>query len=73
MRHGRPHFHIEYKKGEFSASYAIETCTKIIGNMPLKYERPLLEWANENKVLLYEKWQETHPTFKIYAIELTGS
>jgi len=41
--------------------------------MPLKYERPLLEWANENKVLLYEKWQETHPTFKIYAIELTGS
>ncbi len=55
--HQRPHFHIEYKK-EYNASYAIDTLEKLAGEMPSKYERPILNWASMNLQLLKSAWEQ---------------
>lgn len=55
--HDRPHFHIEYKR-QYAASYAIDTLEKLAGNMPAKYEKPLLEWASERKRSLNATWRK---------------
>ena len=54
--HGRPHFHIEYKR-EYSASYAVDTLERLAGNMPRKYEEPILEWAAQRQQWLVDTWK----------------
>ncbi len=56
QNHSRPHFHIEYKK-EHSASYAVDTLEKLAGNMPRKYERPILDWAATRQQWLNDIWE----------------
>ena len=71
-RHGRPHFHIEYKR-EHAASYAIDNFERLAGHMPEKYGGTLLEWAKENQALLLAKWKELHPNMPVFALELKGT
>lgn len=54
--HWLPHFHIQFKNKEFSASYEIETGRKLAGRLPAKYEDAMLEWALKNKALLHKEW-----------------
>jgi len=56
-KHQRAHFHIEFK-GEYSASYAVDTLEKLAGEMPRKYEEPILEWASDNKESLKMTWDK---------------
>ncbi len=55
--HCRPHFHIEYKQ-EYSASYAIDSLEKLAGNMPKKYEKPIIDWAEEKRENLKATWDQ---------------
>jgi len=55
--HRRAHFHIEYRK-EYSASYAVDTLEKLAGQMPARYEKPVLEWAAEHKQSLTATWNK---------------
>lgn len=55
--HWRPHFHIEYKQ-EHSASYAIDSLEKLAGNMPKKYEKPIIDWADEQRENLKATWDK---------------
>lgn len=53
--HSRPHFHIEYKQ-QYSASYAVDTLERMAGDMPPKYEAPVLEWAAKYRQSLTATW-----------------
>ena len=53
--HKLPHFHIEYKR-EYRASYGIKSLRRIIGEMPRKYEQPILKWARSNQAFLMASW-----------------
>ena len=55
--HQRPHFHIEYKRLH-QASYAIDTLEKLAGDMPAKYEKPILRWAEARRVALNTTWSQ---------------
>ena len=55
--HWRPHFHIEYKQ-EHSASYAIDSLEKLAGNMPKKYEQPIIDWADKQRENLKATWDK---------------
>lgn len=54
--HSRPHFHIEYKQ-QYSASYAVDTLERMAGDMPKKYEAPVLEWAAKYQQSLAATWE----------------
>lgn len=54
--HQRAHFHIEYKR-QYSASYAVDTLDRLAGDMPKKYERPVLEWAAKYRGSLNATWE----------------
>lgn len=55
--HQRPHFHIEYKK-QYKASYAIDNFQRLAGDVPVKYEKPILEWAARNQKSLKLTWEK---------------
>jgi hypothetical protein len=57
QNHARPHFHIEYKN-QYSASYAIDTFERLAGNVPTKYEKPMLEWAARHRNSLLLTWSK---------------
>lgn len=57
--HNIPHFHVSIKGGG-DASYEIETCKKIIGNIDSKKEKKILEWAAKNKKMLADTWNLYH-------------
>jgi Domain of unknown function (DUF4160) len=56
QNHRRPHFHMEYKQ-QYSASYAVDTLERIAGDMPRKYEGPILEWAAKHQRSLTATWE----------------
>jgi hypothetical protein len=53
----RPHFHIHYKS-EYRASYAIDTLELLAGEMPGKYEKPILDWASRKRKSLILTWDD---------------
>ena len=55
--HKLPHFHIEYKQ-EHSASYAIENFSRLAGDMPKKYEKPIMKWAKKKHNSLKATWDK---------------
>jgi AraC-like DNA-binding protein len=55
--HRRPHFHISYKN-EFSASYALDTFEVLVGLVPPRYSRVILDWAKSNQPRLLSAWQD---------------
>jgi hypothetical protein len=57
QNHERPHFHIHYKT-EHAASYAIDTLELLAGDMPKKYEKPVLHWASRKQKSLQLTWND---------------
>ncbi len=53
--HNLPHFHILFKRIH-EASYKIESLEKLAGDMDRKYEKPMLDWAKNNKEHLLKAW-----------------
>jgi hypothetical protein len=53
--HKRPHFHIKYKR-EHSSSYSIIPLAYMTGDLPKKYEKPILEWAEQRINSLIATW-----------------
>jgi hypothetical protein len=56
-KHQRPHFHIKYRN-QYNASYAIDTLERLAGKIPAKYEKPILEWAEQNREALRLTWNK---------------
>lgn len=57
VNHSRPHFHIQYKN-QYSASYAVDNFERLAGNIPSKYEKPILKWAARNRKSLKVTWDK---------------
>ena len=54
--HWLPHFHIEYKNKQYRASYRIDDLQLLVGTMPKRYEKAILEWASRHKKSLQLTW-----------------
>jgi len=70
--HKRPHFHIEFK-GQYRASYAIDTLERIVGYMPRRYEAPVLEWAGSMQQQLFSNWNRLAAGSEPLQIEVQAS
>jgi hypothetical protein len=55
QNHERPHFHLHYKT-EYAASYDIDTLKLLAGDMPAKYEQPMIQWASRKQKSLLLTW-----------------
>ena len=53
--HGIPHFHAIY--GEFNAVFNIETFEMMEGDLPLRAQRLVKEWASQYQKELLQMWQ----------------
>jgi len=53
--HGIPHFHAIY--GEFNAVFNIETFEMMEGDLPLRAQRLVKEWASQYQKELFQMWQ----------------
>jgi hypothetical protein len=54
MDHMPPHFHVVY--GEHRATVAIEPVALQRGDLPVRAERMVVEWASLHRVELWENW-----------------
>lgn len=52
--HGIPHFHAIY--GEFNAVYGINTLEMIEGDLPIRSQHLVKEWATQHQQILLEMW-----------------
>jgi hypothetical protein len=52
--HGVPHFHAIY--GEHNAIYAVETTKMLEGDLPVRSQRMVEEWAAQHRAELLEMW-----------------
>ncbi len=52
--HNPPHFHVVY--GEFLGSFDIKTLKMIEGDLPLKAQALVKEWAKEHQDALQKIW-----------------
>ena len=53
--HGVPHFHAVY--GEFNGVFSIETLEMIEGDLPVRSQRLVNEWATQYQRELLQMWQ----------------
>ena len=53
--HGVPHFHAMY--GEFNGAFDLQTLELIEGDLPLRAQRMVLDWAAQYKDELLRMWQ----------------
>jgi hypothetical protein len=53
--HGTPHFHAVY--GEFNGVFDIETLEMMEGDLPLRAQRLVKEWASQYQQELLRMWQ----------------
>jgi hypothetical protein len=53
--HGVPHFHAVYC--EYNAVYEIKGIEMIEGDLPIRAQRLVREWAEENKEELLKMWE----------------
>ncbi len=54
--HGVPHFHAVY--GEYNAVYNIQTLEMMEGDMPLRAQRLINDWASQYKQDLLRMWED---------------
>jgi hypothetical protein len=52
--HGTPHFHALY--GEFNAVFAIEALAMLEGDLPIRCQRLVREWATLYQKELLDMW-----------------
>ncbi|MEM1217838.1 MAG: DUF4160 domain-containing protein [Bacteroidota bacterium] len=57
--HNPPHFHVIY--AEYEMMIEIKTLTKMLGELPKKQEKKVLEWARANQDFIYKKWKQYNP------------
>ena len=57
--HNEAHFHITIR-GKGSGSYRISDFSAIESNISSKTEKKLLAWAQENRQILVDTWNEFH-------------
>jgi len=57
-RHPRPHFHVDYGKENHSASFAIDTGEKLVGDLPNRYYDVIKNWTQVNRDKLLSIWQK---------------
>jgi hypothetical protein len=53
--HGVPHFHAVY--GEFNGVFSIETLELMEGDLPLRSQKLVKEWATQYQSELLRMWQ----------------
>lgn len=53
--HPPPHFHVVY--GEYNALFNIETLEMIEGDLPIRANKMVIEWATRYQTELLEMWQ----------------
>jgi Domain of unknown function (DUF4160) len=53
--HGKPHFHAHY--GDDEASIDIEDLSLIVGRLPHRATRLVVEWARRHQVELMKNWE----------------
>lgn len=52
--HNPPHFHAIY--GEYNGSFSILDLEMIEGDLPIKAQNLIIEWANEHKEEIINMW-----------------
>ncbi len=67
---GRPHFHARY--GDADASYDIEDLSVIVGLLPRRAERLVIEWANKHRDELLVNWERARLHLPLWQIEPLG-
>ena len=55
--HQRPHVHIAYGIEHHAASYAIDSGSRLAGDLSKNYDRKVRDWIGENKKDLREVWR----------------
>ena len=58
--HPPPHFHV--KSPEINASFAIEDCRQLMGNISAQAAQKVKYWHGFSKQKLIEAWNSTRPT-----------
>jgi len=58
--HPPPHFHV--KSPNIDASFSIEDCRKLNGNIERGDLKKIEYWHKHSKVLLIKHWNESRPT-----------
>ena len=64
--HFPPHFHAVY--GEFEASFVIETCEILDGEVPPRIRRLITEWATMYQGELMDNWHRARTRQEILPI-----
>ncbi len=54
--HGIPHFHAIY--GEFNAVFVIDTLEMLEGDLPVRAQRLVKEWAAQHQRELRDMWNQ---------------
>jgi hypothetical protein len=54
--HGLPHFHAIY--GEFNAVFLINTLEMLEGDLPIRAQRLVNEWAAQHQKELLDMWNQ---------------
>jgi len=57
--HSPPHFHALYV--EYEIVIEIKTLTRMMGGLPKKQEKKVLEWAKTKQDFIYRKWKQYNP------------
>ena len=57
--HAPPHFHV--KSPNINASFSIEACELIVGEISSQDYKKVKYWHNHSKHILIEKWNSTRP------------
>ena len=56
LNHSRPHIHLDCGSHFHSASIAIDKIEILVGNIPAKYYKTIIEWVTKNQDLLNRIW-----------------
>ena len=54
--HSKPHIHIDYGRQNHTASYSIDSPSRIAGNLKNKYDNSIIDWIDNNKEKLTQLW-----------------
>ena len=57
--HAPPHFHVE--KGDIKASFTIENCQYMVGNIGSRETKLVEFWYQQSRETLIKIWNETRP------------
>jgi hypothetical protein len=64
---GRPHFHATY--GDDEASIDIESLGVIVGELPSRARRLVIEWADAHRAELLDNWTRAREHLPLHRVE----